>query len=85
MALEITINITDDEQIVLEHDLLDVDEWVQQAVVGKINNCKKRMAAEAARVLKADASVSTMPADDDGLVAALASRPGYQNRAEREA
>ena len=76
--------LTTTEESVLKNDLADVGEWVKGAIDGKANNCKKRMAAEAAQVLKADASVSTMPADDDGLVAALAARPGYQNRAERE-
>jgi hypothetical protein len=85
MALTITVTITNAEQVALENDLLDIDDWVQQAVAGKINNCKKRMAQEAAQVLKADASVTSMPADDDGLIAALAARSDYKNRAEREA
>jgi hypothetical protein len=84
MALIITVTITDAEQVALDNDLLDVDDWIQQAVTGKINNCKKRMAQEATQVLKADASVTNMPADDDGLISALAARPDYKNRAERE-
>ena len=84
MALTITVTITNAEQVALENDLLDIDDWVQQAVIGKINNCKKRMAQEATRVLKADESVTNMPADDDGLISALAARSDYKNRAERE-
>ena len=74
MATTFTITISDDDKIALDNDLLDVDDWIQQAIAGKINNCKKRMAQEAAQVLKADASVTNMPADDDGLIAALAER-----------
>ena len=85
MALAITVDITDEEQVALENDLLDIDDWVQQAVAGKIQNCKKRMAQQATQVLKADASVTNMPADDDGLIAALAARDDYKNRVEREA
>ena len=84
MTLTITVDITDADQVALDNDLLDVDDWVQQAVIGKINNCKKRMAQEATQVLKADASVTNMPADDDGLIAALAARDDYKNRVERE-
>ena len=84
MALTITVTITNAEQVALENDLLDINDWVQQAVIGKINNCKKRMAQEATRVLKADESVTNMPADDDGLISALAARSDYKNRAERE-
>ena len=84
MATNYTVTISDDDKIALDNDLLDVDDWIQQAVTGKINNCKKRMAQEATQVLKADASVTNMPADDDGLIAALAARDDYKNRVERE-
>ena len=85
MALTITVDISAADQKALLNDLLDIDAWVQSAVAGKINNCKKRMAASAAAVLKADASVETMPATDDGLVAALLARPDYKTRAARDA
>ena len=43
------------------------------------------MANEAAAVLKADASVESMPATDEGLQKALLARDDYKNRAERDA
>ena len=85
MAVTVTINISDADEKAMLNDLLVIDAWVQAAVVGKINNCKKRMAIEASAVLKADASVETMPATDDGLITALLARDDYKNRAERDA
>jgi hypothetical protein len=85
MALTITVNISDEDQKALENDLLDINDWVQKAVIGKINNCGKRMAVQATEVLKADEAVSNMPATNPGLITALAARPDYKNRAEREA
>jgi len=85
MALTITVSISDHQEKVLLNDLLDIDVWVQAAVTGKINKCSKRMAQNATAVLKADASVETMPATDDGLIAALLARDDYKNRAERDA
>ena len=85
MAITVTVEISDFNEKVLLNDLLDIDDWVQKAVVGKINNCKKRMADDASARLKADASVETMPATDDGLIAALLARSDYKNRAAREA
>ena len=41
MATTFTITISDDDKIALDNDLLDVDDWIQQAIAGKINNCKK--------------------------------------------
>ena len=85
MTKTVTVEISDHNEKVLLNDLLDVNDWVQAAVLGKINNCKKRMAAQATEVLKADAAVETMPATDDGLVNALLARDDYKNRAERDA
>ena len=41
--LTITIKVDDTDQLVLKNDLLDIDDWVQHAMTGKINNCWKRM------------------------------------------
>ncbi len=43
------------------------------------------MANNAAALLKADPSIESMPATDDGLIAALFDRDDYKNRAERDA
>ena len=83
--LTITVVINDDNQAILKHDLLDIDDWIQQAVVGKIHNATKRMAREATEVLKADDSVSSMPATNVDLCKALIARDGYKNRAARDA
>ena len=85
MAVTVTVNISDHNEKVLLNDLLDIDDWIQKAVVGKINNCGKRMAQNATAILKADESVETMPATDAGLINALLARDDYKNRAERDA
>jgi len=85
MTKTFTVEISDHNEKVLLNDLLDVDDWVQKAVVGKINNCGKRMAIQATAVLKADESVETMPATDEGLQKALLARDDYKNRSERDA
>ena len=85
MAVTVTVEINDHNEKVLLNDLLDIDDWVQQAVIGKINNCGKRMAVDATAILKADASVETMPATDEGFQKALLARDDYKNRAERDA
>ena len=85
MAITVTVEINDLNQKILLNDLLDIDAWVQAAATGKINKCKTRMAEEATQVLKADASVETMPATDLGLQKALLARDDYKNRAELDA
>ena len=43
MAITVTVTINDIDEKVLLNDLLDINEWVQSAVSGKINNCWSRM------------------------------------------
>ena len=85
MAVTVTVEISDHNAKVLLHDILNIDDWVQAAVLGKINKCGKRMANEATQVLKADPSVENMPATDEGLQKALLARDSNKNRAERDA
>jgi hypothetical protein len=85
MTKTFTVEISDHNEKVLLNDLLDVDDWIQKAVIGKINNCSKRMSTEATAALKADPSVETMPATDEGLQKALLARDDYKTRAERDA
>jgi hypothetical protein len=81
---QFTVTVTDHQEKVLLNDLLDVDAWIQAAVTGKTNKCGKRMADQATQVLKADSSVDTMPATDEGLQKALLARSDYKDRAARD-
>ena len=84
MALKITVDISDHQEKVLLNDILDVDAWIQAAVTGKTNKCGKRMADQATQVLKADSSVESMPATDEGLQKALLARSDYKDRVARD-
>jgi len=46
MALTITVSINDTDEKIMKNDLLDLNQWVQDAVDGKINNCWKRFQQE---------------------------------------
>ena len=78
--------LTTTEESVIKYQLLvDIDSWVTSAVNGKINNCKKRMIAEWTPKLMADDSVSSIPANEDELIAMILARDDYKNRTERDA
>lgn len=85
MPLIITVNISDAEKACLLNDLLDIDDWVQKAVKGKINNCKKRLIREWQPKLFADPTVTTIPGDEAGFIVTVLARPDYKNRAARDA
>jgi len=73
------------EEAVLKNDLLDVQDWVDGAINGKVNNCKKRMIAEWMPKLYADDSVSSIPASEDEIVAMIVARDDYKDRVARDA
>ena len=75
--------LTTTEETLLKNDLLDIQEWVDGAIDGKVNNCKKRMLAEWNPKLKADPDVETIPANDDDLIALIVARDDYKTRLER--
>ena len=85
MALVVVVNIPNADQAALEHDLLDLDDWVQKAVAGKINSVKKRFIAEWLPKLEADPDVTDIPVDRDALIAMVRARPDYEDRTARDA
>ena len=76
--------LTATEESVLLNDLLNIQDWVDGAIDGKVNNCKKRMIAEWMPKLYADESVTQIPADDDEKIILIVARDDYKNRTEKE-
>jgi len=79
-----TVTISTADETALNNDLLDIDTWIQDAVTGKINNCKKRMINTWRPIIFADDSVATIPANDDDFIALVVARDDYKTRAERD-
>jgi hypothetical protein len=75
--------ITDEEQKYLAHDLLDIKEWIDKAIEGKINNCMKRAAIQYRESLKTNLS-SMIPANDKTAALTLINSKEYKNRVQRE-
>jgi len=86
MAITVTINIDDTDQTVLLNDILDIDEWVQGAVTGKINNCWKRMQQDwTQRLMNDETFTDSIPSNKADFVAMVTARDDYQSRLERDA
>ena len=77
--------LTTTEEQVLSNDLLDIQAWVDGAINGKINNCKKRMLQEWQPKLLADPAVTSLPATEEELIALIVARDDYKSRTERDA
>lgn len=85
MPTTITITLSDADIQALAHDVVEPEQWIRNAVAGKIAACTKRMILDAREVLDNDPAVDTVPADRDALITAYTARPDYRNRKKRDA
>ena len=84
--LTITVVINDTDQKCLLSDLLDIDDWVQKAVEGKINNCWKRFQREWTTKLMEDESFTdAIPSNKTDFVNLVLARDDYKDRATKDA
>ena len=85
-TITLTVDVTDTEQAILLNDLLDINEWLQAAMLGKKNNCWKRMQSEWTTKLMNDESFTdSIPSNQADFVALVIARDDYQTRTERDA
>lgn len=83
--MTITVEIDDTDQKVLLNDLLDINQWVQDAVTGKKNNCWKRMQQEWTTKLMNDSSFTDpIPSNKADFVTLVTARSDYKNRTQME-
>ena len=84
--LTITVIVNDTDQKCLLSDLLDIDDWVQKAVAGKINNCWKRFQRQWTQKLMDDETYTDpIPSNKTDFCELVMARDDYKNRAERDA
>lgn len=85
-TMTITVEINDTDQKVLLNDLLDINQWVQDAVTGKKNNCWKRMQQDWTTKLMEDSSFTDpIPSNKADFVTLVTARSDYKTRTERDA
>ena len=85
-TITLTVEVTDTEQAILLNDLLDIDEWLQAAMLGKKNNCWKRMQQEwTTKLMNDDSFTDSIPSNQADFVALVTAREDYSTRTERDA
>ena len=84
-TLNIKIEVNETDQKVLKNDLLDIDQWCQDAIAGKINNCWKRMQSEwTTKLMNDDSFTDSIPSNKTDFVNLVTARSDYKTRAERD-
>ena len=84
--LTITVTISDTDQKVLKDNLLDIEDWVQKAVTGKISACWGRFHQRWTDKLMNDESYTdAIPSNKTDFVNLVLARDDYKDRATRDA
>ncbi len=84
--LTITVTINETDQKCLKSDLLDIDDWVQKAVEGKINNCWKRFQLQwTQRLMDDETFTDPIPSNKTDFCELVMARPDYKDRVTRDA
>jgi hypothetical protein len=85
-TLTLTVEVTDTEQAILLNDLLSIDDWLQAAMLGKKNNCWKRMQQEwTTKLMNDDSFTDSIPSNQADFVALVTAREDYVTRSQRDA
>ena len=85
MALTITVSISDTDEKIMKNDLLDLDQWVQDAVTGKQNNCWKRFQSEwTTKLMNDETFTDSIPSNKEAFVNLVTARADYKTRQEKE-
>ena len=72
------IALDDDKCNCLYAFISDIEDWLLGAILGHVNRGKKKMITQYHPIIMADASVTTMPATEDGLIEMILARSDYQ-------
>jgi len=86
-----TITLTDLQQKILSNDLYNdtdnagLDEWIQVAMDGKLNNAWKRFQREwTDKLMNDDSFTDAIPSNQADFVALVTARADYKNRKARD-
>jgi len=83
--LKVEITLNDKEQAIMNNDLLDIKEWIEGAVGGKMNNCWKRMQTEwTTKLMNDDSFTDSIPSNQADFVTLVTGRDDYKTRKERD-
>ena len=85
-TITLTVEVTDTEQAILLNDLLNINDWLQDAINGKKANAWKRTQQQWTTTLMNDDSFTDpIPSNQADFVTLVTARSDYKTRTERDA
>ena len=82
--MEIKVTVSDTDVKILSNDISGIQEWVQNALDGKVDNCWSRMREEwVVKLMNDPEFTDPIPSNKEEFVNLILSRPNYFNRVQR--
>lgn len=76
------VNLSQDEEKILEDIIIDIQDWIALAVLGKVNKSEEHIIRkEISESIKEGSGIPDSKAD---IINKRFNRPGYKNRKERQ-
>ena len=75
--------ITDEEERILKDSILDIKDWIDKAIKGKISSCGERLAIKRRDEL-IKSGETTIPANNLDLARNAFADSNYKNRSQRD-
>ena len=77
--IKIEVTLSEFDKKVLNHELIDIQQWLQSALNGKINKVKKRLISEAQEKLYQDENIQIIPATVSGSISLYFEQDYYKD------
>lgn len=81
-AKQIVLIIPDQDIKIVEADVIDAEQWINQAWQGKLANSKERLVKK--EVERSVKSNETLPAGQDAILSKALARPDFKSRKDSE-
>ena len=79
------IEVSPEDLACLNNDLLNPEQWILDAIKGKVNNCKKRLINDWTQRFRQDPTIDQIPTSEIAFLVMVFEHPDYVTRIERDA
>lgn len=83
--LELTVSVSETEQKILLDRIVDIDDFIQKAMIGQIDHCWTLMQNEwTTKLINDESFTDPIPSNKEDFVVLVTGRPDYKGRTSRD-
>ena len=83
--LKLTVSVSETEQKILLDRIVDIDDFIQKAMIGQIDHCWTLMQNEwTTKLINDESFTDPIPSNKEDFVVLVTGRPDYKGRTSRD-